>query len=156
TAPSRSSSTSCTGRPDLGVFKSVRDLHKQAKGIDRSMPPVGDQMAAAQARMAGANQMMAAQTRAANAAATAAEGTAGAAAGRCRSLAGNHCRPRCVQASVMFSAARTRRPAGGPRGGHHRGLLPGRPRAWARALGGGTAVAAGILIAVLGSTGAAA
>jgi len=41
TAPSRSSSTSCTGLPDLGVFKSVRDLHKQAKEIERSMPPVG-------------------------------------------------------------------------------------------------------------------
>jgi hypothetical protein len=60
----------------MGVFKSVRDLHKQAIQIDRSMPPVGDQMAAAQARMATANQMMAAQTQAANAAVAAAEGTA--------------------------------------------------------------------------------
>ena len=54
----------------MGVFKSMRDLQKQAKDIERSMPPVRDRMAAAQARMANLNQMMAAQTQAANAAAT--------------------------------------------------------------------------------------
>src|SRR6516164_10762812 len=46
------------------------------------MPPAGDRMGAAQARMARANQMMAAQTQAANAAAAAAAGTAGASAVR--------------------------------------------------------------------------
>ena len=66
----------------MGVFKSMRDLQKQAKDIERSMPPVRDRMAAAQARMANLNQMMAAQTQAANAAAAAAAGTAGASAVR--------------------------------------------------------------------------
>ena len=66
----------------MGVFKSMRDLQKQAKQIEATMPPVADRMAAAQARMAAANQMMAAQTQAANAAVAAAAGTAGAAATR--------------------------------------------------------------------------
>jgi len=61
----------------MGVFKSMRDLQKQAKQIEATMPPVADRMAAAQARMAAANQMMAAQTQAANAAVAAAAGTAG-------------------------------------------------------------------------------
>jgi len=52
----------------MGVFKSMRDLQKQAKEIERNSPPVADRMAAAQARMANLNQMMAAQTQAANAA----------------------------------------------------------------------------------------
>jgi hypothetical protein len=50
----------------MGVFKSMRDLQKQAKDIERNSPPVADRMAAAQARMANLNQMMAAQTQAAN------------------------------------------------------------------------------------------
>jgi hypothetical protein len=66
----------------MGVFKSMRDLQKQAKQIEATMPPVADRMAAAQARMAGLNQMMAAQTQAANAAVAAAAGTAGASAVR--------------------------------------------------------------------------
>ena len=82
TGPWRSASTSFTGRSDMGVFKSMRDLQKQAKQIEATMPPVADRMAAAQARMAAANQMMAAQTQAANAAVAAAAGTAGAAAAR--------------------------------------------------------------------------
>jgi len=53
----------------MGVFKSMRDLQKQAREIERNSPPVADRMAAAQARMASVNQMMAAQTQAANAAA---------------------------------------------------------------------------------------
>ena len=60
----------------MGVFKSMRDLQKQAKEIERSMPPVADRMAAAQARMANLNQMLAAQTQAANAAAGVADGSA--------------------------------------------------------------------------------
>ena len=64
----------------MGVFKSMRDLQKQAKQIEATMPPVADRMAAAQARMANLNEMMAAQTQAANAAVAAAAGTAGAAA----------------------------------------------------------------------------
>jgi hypothetical protein len=66
----------------MGVFKSMRDLQKQAKQIEATMPPVADRMAAAQARMAAANQMMAAQTQAANAAVAAAAGTAGVAGTR--------------------------------------------------------------------------
>ena len=42
----------------MGVFKSMRDLQKQAKQIEATMPPVADRMAAAQARMAAANQML--------------------------------------------------------------------------------------------------
>ena len=61
----------------MGVFKSMRDLQKQAKEIEAAMPPVADRMAAAQARMANVNQIMAAQTQAANAAVAAAAGTAG-------------------------------------------------------------------------------
>ena len=60
----------------MGVFKSMRDLQKQAKEIERNSPPVADRMAAAQARMASVNQMMAAQTQAANAAVAAAAGLA--------------------------------------------------------------------------------
>ena len=50
----------------MGMFKSMRDLQKQAKEIERNSPPVADRMAAAQARMANLNQMLAAQTQAAN------------------------------------------------------------------------------------------
>ncbi|HEY2313016.1 MAG TPA: hypothetical protein VGH96_05335 [Streptosporangiaceae bacterium] len=60
----------------MGVFKSMRDLQKQAKEIEKTMPPVGDRMQMAQERMANASQMMAAQTQAANAAASAAAGLA--------------------------------------------------------------------------------
>jgi hypothetical protein len=60
----------------MGVFKSMRDLQKQAKEIERTAPPVGDRMRAAQERMANANQMMAAQTQAATMAAAAASGLA--------------------------------------------------------------------------------
>jgi|HubBroStandDraft_6_1064221.scaffolds.fasta_scaffold92384_3 hypothetical protein len=60
----------------MGMFKSMRDLQKQAKDIEKTMPPVGDRMRMAQERMANANQMMAAQTQAANAAAAAAAGLA--------------------------------------------------------------------------------
>jgi hypothetical protein len=60
----------------VGVFKSMRDLQKQAKDLERSMPPVGERMRQAQERMANANQMMAAQTQAANWAAQAQAGLA--------------------------------------------------------------------------------
>ena len=60
----------------MGVFKSMRDLQKQAKEIERNSPPVADRLAAAQARMANMNQMLAAQTQAANAAMAAASGMA--------------------------------------------------------------------------------
>jgi hypothetical protein len=56
----------------MGVFKNMRDLQKQAKEIERTMPPARDRMRAAQERMAGASLMMAAQTQAATAAAAAA------------------------------------------------------------------------------------
>jgi hypothetical protein len=72
----------------MGVFKSMRDLQKQAKQIEATMPPVADRMAAAQARMAAANQMMAAQTQAANAAVAAAAGTAGTATRRTVTITG--------------------------------------------------------------------
>jgi hypothetical protein len=32
----------------MGMFKSMRDLQKQAKEIEKTMPPVGDRMRAAQ------------------------------------------------------------------------------------------------------------
>lgn len=60
----------------MGVFKSMRDLQKQAKEIERNSPPVAGRLAAAHAQMASVNQMMAAQTQAANAVAAAAPGLA--------------------------------------------------------------------------------
>ena len=72
----------------MGVLKSMRELKQQARQIERSMPPVADRMAAAQARMASVNEMMAAQTQAANAAVAAAEGTAGAAVRRTVTITG--------------------------------------------------------------------
>jgi hypothetical protein len=64
----------------VGVFKSLRDLQKQAKEMERNSPPVGERLAAAQARMATINQMMATQAQAANAAALGATGADGYAA----------------------------------------------------------------------------
>jgi hypothetical protein len=61
----------------MGVFKSMRDLQKQAKEIERNAPPLAQRLAAAQDRMAAVNDMMAAQTQAANAAAYAATGAGG-------------------------------------------------------------------------------
>jgi hypothetical protein len=58
----------------MGMFKNMRDLTKQARDLENSMPPVGDRMRAAQERMADVSQMMAAQTQAANMAAAAASG----------------------------------------------------------------------------------
>jgi len=60
----------------MGVFKNMRELQKQARDIERTMPPVADRMADAQARMANASQMLANQTQAANAAIAAAQGMA--------------------------------------------------------------------------------
>ncbi len=60
----------------MGMFKDIRNLQKQARQLENSMPPVAERMAAAQERMATANQVMAAQTEAANAAAAAAAGLA--------------------------------------------------------------------------------
>ncbi len=60
----------------MGVFKNMRDLQKQAREIEKTMPPAGERMRAAQDRMANASQMMAAQTQAANAAAAAVAGLA--------------------------------------------------------------------------------
>lgn len=37
----------------MDVFKNMRHRQKQAKEIERTMPPAGERMAAAQARMAG-------------------------------------------------------------------------------------------------------
>jgi hypothetical protein len=60
----------------MGIIKGMRDLQKQAKEMERNMPPAGQRMADAQQRMANAQQMMAAQTQAANMAAAAASGMA--------------------------------------------------------------------------------
>ncbi len=56
----------------MGLFKSMRDLQKQAHEIEAAMPPVGQRLADAQARMSAASQLMAAQTQQANAAMAAA------------------------------------------------------------------------------------
>jgi hypothetical protein len=53
----------------MGFFKSVRQLEKQAKEIDKTWDP-GAQMKNASQRMAAATQMMAQQTEAANISAT--------------------------------------------------------------------------------------
>jgi hypothetical protein len=60
----------------MGMFKSMRDLNKQAREMEKTMPPVGDRMRNMQEKMANATQMMAAQTQAANMAAAAASGLA--------------------------------------------------------------------------------
>lgn len=56
----------------MGVFKSMRDLKKMGEAMEASMPPAGQRLADAQARMAGLSQMMAQQTQDATAAMTAA------------------------------------------------------------------------------------
>ena len=62
----------------MGVFKSMHDLKKQAREMERNAPRVGDRLAAMQDRMADLNQMMATQTQAAaNAAGAAAAGASG-------------------------------------------------------------------------------
>jgi hypothetical protein len=59
----------------MGFIRSVRDLQKQAKEIDKDFHP-GQMMADGKARMAAATEMMAAQTQAAQAAATGIDGSA--------------------------------------------------------------------------------
>jgi hypothetical protein len=61
----------------MGFFKSMHDLNKQAKEIQRNQPPAGARLAAMQDRMADLNQMMANTTQAANNAAAAAAGASG-------------------------------------------------------------------------------
>jgi hypothetical protein len=62
----------------MGVFRSMQELKKQAKQLERNSPRVGDRLAAMQDRMADLNQMMAFQTQAAaNAAEAAAAGASG-------------------------------------------------------------------------------
>jgi len=61
----------------MGVFKSMRDLNKQAKEIQRNAPPVGERMAAMQEKLTSVNEMMARQTQAATMAARAASGFGG-------------------------------------------------------------------------------
>lgn len=53
----------------MGYFKSVRDVYKQSKEIQKDWD-VGAQLAGAQSNMAAATQMMAQQTEAANISAT--------------------------------------------------------------------------------------
>ncbi len=65
----------------MGLFKSARELNKQAKEMSRNWD-VGAQLADAQASMAAANRMMAQQTAAANIAATGLDATATVAAVR--------------------------------------------------------------------------
>ena len=67
----------------MGFFKSMHDLNKQAKEIQRNQPPAGARMAAMQERMADLNQMMANTTQAANNAAAAAAAGASGFAERC-------------------------------------------------------------------------
>jgi hypothetical protein len=58
----------------MGFFKSMHDLNKQAKEMQRNQPPAGARMAAMQERLADINQMMANTTQAANNAAAAGAG----------------------------------------------------------------------------------
>lgn len=59
----------------MGFFKSLNDLNKQAKEMDKTFHP-GQMMADGQAKMAAATAMMAAQTQAANASANGLDATA--------------------------------------------------------------------------------
>jgi hypothetical protein len=65
----------------MGLFKSAREIHRQAKEIGDRWDP-GAQMAEAQARMAATNEMLAQQTAAAGLAATGAEARAAVVAAR--------------------------------------------------------------------------
>ena len=67
----------------MGFFKSMHDLNKQAKELQRNQPPAGARMAAMQERLADLNQMMANTTQAANNAAAAAAAGASGFAERC-------------------------------------------------------------------------
>lgn len=67
----------------MGFFKSMHDLNKQAKEIQRNQPPAGARMAAMQDRLADLSQMMANTTQAANNAAAAAAAGASGFAERC-------------------------------------------------------------------------
>lgn len=59
----------------MGFFKSMNELNKQAKEINKDWDP-GQQMKDGMAQMAAANEMMAAQTQAANLSMTGIDGTA--------------------------------------------------------------------------------
>jgi hypothetical protein len=59
----------------MGFFKSLNDLNKQAKEIDKTFDP-GQQMKDGMAKMQEANAMMAAQTQAANLSMSGLDGTA--------------------------------------------------------------------------------
>ena len=59
----------------MGMFRSMRDLNKQAKEIQKDWDP-GAQMAAGMESMRAAQEMMAQQTQAANVAMTGADATA--------------------------------------------------------------------------------
>lgn len=59
----------------MGFFKSMNELNKQAKEINKDFDP-GQQMKDAQAQMAQANEMMAQQTMAANLAMSGKDATA--------------------------------------------------------------------------------
>ncbi|MFL5847265.1 MAG: hypothetical protein ACJ762_21520 [Solirubrobacteraceae bacterium] len=59
----------------MGFFKSINELNKQAKEMDKTFHP-GQMMADGQAKMAAATAMMAAQTQAANASANGLDATA--------------------------------------------------------------------------------
>jgi|SRR5215472_12046097 len=60
----------------MGMFKNMRDLQKMGRDIEASMPPVGQRMADAQARMANASAFLNAQSEAASASAAAAAAAA--------------------------------------------------------------------------------
>ncbi len=56
----------------MGFFKGMRDLKRMGEEMEATMPPPGQRLAEAQARMAGLSQQLATQTQQANAAMTAA------------------------------------------------------------------------------------
>src|ERR1700691_2666740 len=67
----------------MGVFRSMHELKKQAKELERNSPRVGCRLAAMQDRMADLNQMIATQSQAASTAAGAAAAGASGFAERC-------------------------------------------------------------------------
>src|SRR5690349_7615359 len=50
----------------MGFFKSLHDLTKEAKELEKTMPPPGERARAATSQMAALTQSMAAQTQALN------------------------------------------------------------------------------------------
>src|ERR1700727_1788797 len=97
----------------MGFFKSMHDLNKQAKELQRNQPPAGARMAAMQERMADLNQMMANTPQGANNAAAAAAAGASGFAERCPVMIVGMRQVGMVNFDLLVAVDLTVGPAGG-------------------------------------------